>query len=93
MTTTVNDDDNANEQDVTIIDDTLAVEDGEIITLVDDDDDETSNKKEVEDGELTESEGSEVCVKFLIFDKVQFIRYLKREKNDMIFIIPTDEIT
>ncbi|CAF1294696.1 unnamed protein product [Adineta steineri] len=50
-----------NEADVTIIDDDddkTAVEEGEIITL-DDDDDENNNTKEVEDGEITESQGSD----------------------------------
>ncbi|CAF5143746.1 unnamed protein product, partial [Rotaria socialis] len=39
-----------------------AIEDGEIITLDDDDDDdgEITNKKEIEDGEITESQGSDV---------------------------------
>lgn len=50
---------NKNEPDVQIIEDTSAIEEGEIITL-DDDDDVTNNKKEVEDGEITESEGSDV---------------------------------
>ena len=45
-----------NESEITIIDDNSAVEEGEISAL--DNDDE--RKKEVEDGELTESEESEV---------------------------------
>ncbi|CAF0883727.1 unnamed protein product [Adineta ricciae] len=50
-----------NEPEVTVIDDTTAAEDGEIITLDDDDDDGEilPNKKEVEDGEITESEESD----------------------------------
>jgi hypothetical protein len=69
MTTTMNGDDinnNTNQREVTIIDDTSVVEDGEIITL-DDDDDEITDKKEIEDGEITESPGSDVCVKFFVF--------------------------
>jgi len=65
MTTTMNGD-NTNQREVTIIDDTSVVEDGEIITL-DDDDDEITDKKEIEDGEITESPGSDVCVKFFVF--------------------------
>jgi len=65
MTTTMNGDD-TNQREVTIIDDTSVVEDGEIITL-DDDDDEITDKKEIEDGEITESPGSDVCVKFFRF--------------------------
>jgi hypothetical protein len=52
------DEEMATEPEVTIIDDTSAVEDGEIITL--DDDIEITNKKEIEDGEITESEGTDV---------------------------------
>ena len=49
------------EPEVTIIDDTTTVEEGEIITLDNDDDDiEITNKKEIEDGEITESEGTDV---------------------------------
>jgi hypothetical protein len=52
------------EPDVTIIDETTTtMEEGEIITLGDDDDDddiEMTNRKEIEDGEITESQGSDV---------------------------------
>jgi len=58
MTTTT-----TTEPDITVIDDHSTVEDGEIITL-DDDDDE---KKEIEDGEITESEGSDVCINLVFF--------------------------
>ncbi|CAF1143273.1 unnamed protein product [Rotaria sordida] len=61
MTTHTNDDNNnnnnQNEPDVTIIDNTSIVEEGEIITL--DNDDVIINKKEIEDGEITESQGSD----------------------------------
>jgi hypothetical protein len=48
------------ESEITIIDDNSTVEEGEIITI--DDDDENDEKKEIEDGEITESEGSDVCI-------------------------------
>ncbi|CAF3303105.1 unnamed protein product [Rotaria sp. Silwood2] len=58
MTTNTNDNgnNNQNEPEITIIDDTSTVEEGEIITL---DDDAIINKKEIEDGEITESQGSD----------------------------------
>lgn len=52
-----------NEPEITILDDNPTVEEGEIITI-DDDDDDDGEKKEVEDGEITESEGSDVCFYF-----------------------------
>jgi hypothetical protein len=54
---------NTNEQEITIIDDNSTVEEGEIITL-DDDDDDDNEKKDIEDGEITESEESNVCINF-----------------------------
>jgi hypothetical protein len=68
MTTTTN---TNNEPEITIIEDNSAVEEGEIITLDDDDDDDDDDdeKKEVEDGEITESQESDVCIQFdEIFD-------------------------
>lgn len=48
---------NTSEPDITIIDETKNIEEGEIITLDDDDEDgEITDKKEVEDGEITESD-------------------------------------
>ena len=70
--TTNGDNHNANEPDVIISDDTPTVEEGEIITLDDGDEDDDdvliTNKKDVEDGEITESQGSDVCMKFSIFE-------------------------
>ncbi|UJR09779.1 hypothetical protein I4U23_014006 [Adineta vaga] len=49
--------DQTNEPEITIVDDTPTIEEGEIITL--DDDDKTTNKNEVEDGEITGSNESD----------------------------------
>jgi hypothetical protein len=65
MATNNNNSDTINEPEITIIDDN-PMEEGEIITL-DDDDDDDEERKEIEDGEITESEGSDVGVNLVSF--------------------------
>ena len=59
-TTTIIDENNG--RNVTINDNTLTMEEGEIITL-NNDDNLTDKKQEIEDGEITESPESDVCIK------------------------------
>lgn len=51
-----------NQSEIIIVDDNSAVEEGEIIALDNDDDDDDEQKKEVEDGEITESQESDVGI-------------------------------